>query len=65
MESCPGSLWIEGLLFKSDVAQVVVINADDAVVFLEERFPLRLSALLQPLHQQTQRPAQGWAALGF
>lgn len=39
-----------GLLFKSDVAQVSVINPDDTVILLEQSFTLRLSAPLQPLH---------------
>lgn len=53
----------KGLLFESDVAQVAVINAHDAVVFLKESLALGLSSPLQPLHQQPQGPAQSQQVL--
>lgn len=44
------------LLFEADVAQVSVVDADDAVVLLEEALLLRLAAPLQTLDQQAQSP---------
>ena len=44
------------LLFKAKVAQVVSVDADDAVVFLEELLLLSLASHLQTLHQETPGP---------
>jgi len=44
------------LLFKADVAQVPVVDADDAVVLPEEALLLGLASFLQTLDQQAQSP---------
>lgn len=44
------------LLFKADVSQVSVVDADDAVVLLEEALLLGLPAPLQTLDQQAKSP---------
>lgn len=46
------------LLFEADAAQVPVVDADDAVVLLEEALLLRLAPPLQTLDQQAQSPAR-------
>lgn len=45
------------LLFEADVSQVSVVDADDAVVLLEEALLLGLAPPLQTLDQQAQSPA--------
>lgn len=44
------------LLFKADVAQVSVVDSDDAVVLLKEAVLLSLSSPLQTLDQQAKSP---------
>lgn len=46
------------LLFEADVPQVAVIDADDAVVLLEEALLLGLPSPLQTLDQQAKSPAR-------
>lgn len=58
------------LLFEADVAEVSVVDADDAVVLLEEALLLRLASPLQTLDQQAQSPERArearepWRRLG-
>lgn len=51
-----GSCWRRVLLFEADVPQVAVIDADDAVVLLEEALLLSLPSPLQTLDQQAKSP---------
>lgn len=44
-----GSCWRRVLLFEADVPQVTIIDADDAVVLLEEALLLGLPSPLQTL----------------
>lgn len=46
------------LLFEADVPQIAVIDADDAVVLLEEALLLGLPSPLQTLDQQAKSPAR-------
>lgn len=49
-----GADW--SLLFKAQVADVSLIDSDDAVIFLEEPLQLGFAARLQALHEQALSP---------
>lgn len=53
-----GCRWRGVLLFKADVSQVTIVDADDAVVLLEEALLLSLPSPLQTLDQQAKSPAR-------
>lgn len=48
---------ISSLLFEAQVANVSLINLEDAVVFLEEMLVFSFSSRLQAFHQQALSPA--------
>lgn len=50
------TLW--SLLFEAQLANVSLIDSDDAVVLLEETLLLRLASALQTLHQQALGPGK-------
>lgn len=54
---CEHREWRINLLLKAQVANVSLVDLDDAVVLLEETFGFGLASLLQAFNQQTLSPA--------
>lgn len=55
--------WDWSLLFEAQVANVSLIDPDDAVVLLEESLLLGFSARLQALHEQAVSPGNDQTAV--